>query len=159
MLLEIRESRFGNLLARFVPGRQPVQPPSTSPAFVATRAEPSNLLTLPLILLLGCDPSTEARCRAIGARAHVLLRATSVPVLRSEVMAMAPLVIVVPTAVYESAPWAFEVLSEKVGASLLMLDREPVASIVLEYRMMEALVFAKRLRARVHEAMGGRVRG
>ena len=37
-----------------------------------------------------------------------------------------------------------------------MLDRDPMAPIVLEYRMMEALVFATRLRARVREAMEGR---
>ena len=58
------------------------------------------------------------------------------------------LVIVVPAQVYEGAPWGFEVLAEKVGASLLMLDPEPLAPIVLEYRMMEALLFATRLRAR-----------
>jgi len=83
------------------------------------------------------------------------MRAMPVPILRSEVMTMDPLVIVVPSDVYESAPWAFEVLAEKVGASLLMLDREAEASIVLEYRLMEALVFAKRLRARV-EALSAR---
>jgi hypothetical protein len=45
------------------------------------------------------------------------------------------------------------VLAEKVGACLLMLDRDPMAPIVLEYRMMEALVFATRLRARAKDAV------
>lgn len=120
------------------------------------QAEASNVIALPLVLLLGCDPVVEARCRSITTRARVLMRAMPVPILRSEVMTMAPLVIVVPSEVYESAPWAFEVLAEKVGASLLMLDREPEASIVLEYRLMEALVFAKRLRLRVAEALTAR---
>ncbi len=113
------------------------------------------MIPLPLILLLGCDSAFEARCRAITARARVLLRALPMPAPRAEVAAISPLVIVVPAAVYESAPWGFEVLAEKVGASLLMIDREPIAGIVLEYRMMEALVFAKRLRARVRETLTG----
>jgi hypothetical protein len=117
----------------------------------AAEPEPANLITLPLILLLGCDPFVESRCRAIAARARVLLRAMPVPILRSDVLAMDPLVIVVPAPVYETAPWAFEVLAEKVGSSLFMLDHEPMASIVLEYRMMESLAFARRLRARVQE--------
>ena len=78
----------------------------------------------------------------------MLVRSAPVPVQRAEVSAWAPLVIVVPAQVYEGAPWGFEVLAEKVGASLLMLDPEPLAPIVLEYRMMEALLFATRLRAR-----------
>jgi hypothetical protein len=73
------------------------------------------------------------------------------PFQRAEVAALEPLVIIVPATVYEGAPWGFEVLAEKVGASLLMLEREPMAPIVLEYRMMEALVFATRLRARSKE--------
>jgi hypothetical protein len=79
-----------------------------------------------------------------------------VPVQRADVAVLQPLVIIVPGHVYEGAPWGFEVLAEKVGASLLMLDREPLASIVLEYRMMEALVFATRLRARVRDALQAR---
>jgi hypothetical protein len=130
--------------------------PHTSPAVLPSEPAPSNLISLPLILLLGCDRETEGRCRAIASRARVLLRSSTLPVLRSEIVAMGPLVIIVPAGVYESAPWGFEVLAEKVGASLLMLDRDPMASIVIEYRMMEALVFATRLRARVREAIEGR---
>lgn len=111
-------------------------------------ARPNNVISLPLILLLGCDSDLEGRCRAIAARSRVLVRSARVPVQRAEVSAWAPLVIVVPAQVYEGAPWGFEVLAEKVGASLLMLDPEPLAPIVLEYRMMEALLFATRLRAR-----------
>jgi hypothetical protein len=112
------------------------------------------VIALPLILLLGGDDELEARCRTIASRARVLLRAAPVPFARSEVTSLSPLVIVVPAQVYEGAPWGFEVLAEKVGASLLMLDREPIAPIVLEYRMMEALVFAARLRERVRELRG-----
>jgi hypothetical protein len=136
-----------------------VQLPIISPASPASRAFdplPANVITLPLILLLGCDGELERRCRSIAGRARVLVRATAMPFQRSEVMAMRPLVIIVPAVIYESAPWGFEVLAEKVGASLLMLDRDPMAPIVLEYRMMEALVFATRLRARVREALEGR---
>jgi hypothetical protein len=134
-----------------------VQPPSPSPAIrPPPDARPNNVIELPLILLLGCDPDLEARCRAIAARAKVLVRAAPVPVQRSEVTALAPLVIIVPAQVYEGAPWGFEVLAEKVGASLLMLDDQPMAPIVLEYRMMDALVFATRLRARVREAVEAR---
>lgn len=111
-------------------------------------ARPNNVISLPLILLLGCDADLESRCRSIAARSRVLVRSAPVPVQRAEVSAWAPLVIVVPAQVYEGAPWGFEVLAEKVGASLLMLDPEPLAPIVLEYRMMEALLFATRLRAR-----------
>lgn len=111
-------------------------------------ARPNNVISLPLILLLGCDSDLESRCRSIAARSRVLVRSAPVPVQRAEVSAWAPLVIVVPAQVYEGAPWGFEVLAEKVGASLLMLDPEPLAPIVLEYRMMEALLFATRLRAR-----------
>jgi hypothetical protein len=127
-----------------------------SQAVLPSEPSLSNLISLPLILLLGCDREVEARCRAIATRARVLLRAAPLPVLRSEILAMGPLVIIVPASIYESAPWGFEVLAEKVGASLLMLDRDPMASIVLEYRMMEALVFATRLRAQVREALEGR---
>ncbi len=109
-----------------------------------------------MILLLGCDPEVEARCRTIATRARTLVRAVPVPFHRSEVAALHPLVLIVPSPIYEAAPWGFEVLAEKVGASLLMLDREPMPPIVLEYRMMEALVFATRLRARVKEALDGR---
>jgi hypothetical protein len=84
------------------------------------------------------------------------VRVARLPFQRSEVAALNPLVIVVPACVYESAPWGFEVLAEKVGASLLMLDRDPMAPIVLEYRMMDALVFATRLRARMREGARGR---
>lgn len=64
----------------------------------------------------------------------MLVRSAPVPVQRAEVSAWAPLVIVVPAQVYEGAPWGFEVLAEKV-ASLLMLDPEPLAPIVLEYQI------------------------
>ncbi len=144
-------------LARFLLSAPAVHPPPTSRALRAAEpAASSNVIPLPLILLLGCAPEMEARCRAIAARARVLVRGTPMPFQRTEVAALHPLVIVVPAAVYEAAPWGFEVLAEKVGASLLMLDRDPMPSIVLEYRMMEALVFAKRLRARVTEALEGR---
>ena len=65
-------------------------------------------------------------------------------------------VLIVQREVYEGAQWGLGVLAEKVGASLLMLDGEPIAPIVLEYRMMEALLFATRLRARVGEALEAR---
>jgi len=144
-------------MAWFLLAATAVHPPYTSPALRAVvEPAPTNVISLPLILLLGCDPEVEARCRAIASRARVLVRAASVPVQRTEVVAMHPLVIIVPASVYEGAPWGFEVLAEKVGASLLMLDRAGTPSIVLEYRMMEALVFATRLRARVKEALEGR---
>lgn len=130
-----------------------MHPPTLSPVVRLPETRPNNLIALPLILLLGCDAELEARCRSIAARAKVLLRSAPVPFQRSEVTALAPLVIVVPAHVYEGAPWGFEVLAEKVGASLLMIDSEPPAPIVLEYRMMEALSFATRLRARVREAL------
>ena len=133
-----------------------VQPPPTSHALRVADPAPSNVVALPLILLLGCDAEVETRCRAIAGRARVLVRAMALPFQRVEVAAMSPLVIIVPAMVYEGAPWGFEVLAEKVGASLLMLDRDPVAPIVLEYRMMEALVFATRLRARVRQALENR---
>jgi hypothetical protein len=133
-----------------------VQPPNTSPAFDAFEPTPTNVISLPLILALGCSPEMEARCRSIALRARALVRVSSMPYQRAEIAALHPLVIVVPGAVYEGAPWGFEVLAEKVGASLLMLDREPMAQIVLEYRMIEALVFAKRLRAKVRETLEGR---
>ncbi|MFT3765293.1 MAG: hypothetical protein QM820_07230 [Minicystis sp.] len=129
-----------------------MQPPHTSPALRAPEVRPNNVIALPLVLLLGCDQELEDRCRSIAARAKVLVRAAPMPFQRSEVTSLSPLVIIVPAHVYEGAPWGFEVLAEKVGASLLMLDREPMAPIVLEYRMMEALVFATKLRARVREA-------
>jgi hypothetical protein len=132
-----------------------VQQPPPSYALLDPEPAPSNVIALPLLLMLGCDEETESRCRAIAARARVLVRAMSLPFQRSEVAALSPLVIMVPAAVYEGAPWGFEVLAEKVGASLLMLDREPMAPIVLEYRMMESLVFATRLRARVRQAVHG----
>jgi hypothetical protein len=129
----------------------PLYPSRVAPVQEQT---PSNLVALPLILLLGCEESLEARCRSIAARARVLVRSMPIPFQRAEVAGLEPLVIIVPATVYEGAPWGFEVLAEKVGASLLMLDREPMAPIVLEYRMMEALVFATRLRTRARE--GGR---
>jgi hypothetical protein len=143
-------------VARFLLTAPAVQPPYSSPAVRVEAPEPSNVIRLPLILLLGCGAELEARCRAIAWRARVLLRAAPMPYQRSEVAALHPLVIIVPAAVYECAPWGFEVLAEKVGASLLMLDREPMAPIVLEYRMMESLVFATRLRARVQDVLEGR---
>lgn len=136
-------------MACFLLTAQAVQPPLPSPAISVEPARPNNLIALPLILLLGCDADLEARCRSIAARAKVLVRSTTVPVHRSEVSALAPLVLIVPAEVYEGAPWGFEVLAEKVSASLLMLDGDPIAPIVLEYRMMEALLFATRLRARL----------
>ena len=133
-----------------------MQPPNFSPAVRPVDRAPSNVISLPLIVLLGCDGALEARCRRIAARARVLVRSSPVPFARSEVTSLEPLVIIVPAQVYEGAPWGFEVLAEKVGASLLMIDREPIATIVLEYRIMESLIFATRLRARVREAIEGR---
>jgi hypothetical protein len=133
-----------------------VHPPYTSPVARSVDPTPANVISLPLILLLGCDAELETRCRSIALRARVLVRSAPVPFQRSEVALLEPLVIIVPGHVYEGAPWGFEVLAEKVGASLLMLDREPLAPIVLEYRMMEALVFATRLRARVRDALDAR---
>ena len=130
-------------------------PLSTSPALLPSEI-PTNVVSIPLVLLIGCDPEVEARCRSIAQRARVLVRCLPTTFQRSEVAAMQPLVILVPGVVYESQPWGFEVLAEKVGASLLMLDRDPIAPIVLEYRMMESLVFATRLRARVREAREAR---
>lgn len=145
-------------MARFLLTAPAVQPPFPSTAVRLPDPTPNNLIAIPLILLLGCDEDLESRCRAIAARAKVLVRSAPVPVQRSEVTALAPLVIIVPAQVYEGAPWGFEVLAEKVGASLLMLDDKPMAPIVLEYRMMDALVFATRLRARVREALEARER-
>lgn len=140
-------------LARFLLTAQAVQSTYTSPAVQPSpEIRQSNVIALPLILLLGCDPDLTARCRSIATRAKVLARSAPVPFVRSEVTALSPLVIIVPADVYEGAPWGFEVLAEKVGASLLMLEREPIASIVLEYRIMDALVFATRLRTRLREA-------
>jgi hypothetical protein len=129
-----------------------VQPTPTTRAAVLPEPTATNLVALRLILLLGCEPELQARCRSIASKAKVLVRAMDMPFQRAEVAALQPLVIVVPATVYEGAPWGFEVLAEKVGASLLMLEREPMAPIVLEYRMMEALVFATRLRARTRES-------
>jgi hypothetical protein len=143
-------------LAWFLLTATAVHTPYTSPALGAAEPASTNVISLPLILLLGCSPDVEARCRAIAARARVLVRGAPVPFQRSEIAALHPLVIVVPATTYESAPWGFEVLAEKVGASLLLLDRDTMPSIVLEYRMMEALVFASRLRARVKQALEGR---
>ena len=138
-------------LARFVLTASAVQPTHTSPVVRSPDPAPPNVIWIPLVLLLGSDAELEARCRSIGLRARILVRSVPVPFQRSEVAALQPLVIIVPGHVYEGAPWGFEVLAEKVGASLLMLDRAPLAPIVLEYRMMEALVFATRLRARVRD--------
>jgi hypothetical protein len=135
-----------------------VRLPTPSPAPLSFETRSTNVITLPLILLLGCSPEMDVRCRAIAQRARVLVRNLPLPFQRTEVAAMRPLVLLVPAPVYEGAPWGFEVLAEKVGASLLMLDREPMAAIVLEYRMMEALVFATRLRARTQDALAGAAR-
>jgi hypothetical protein len=139
-------------LARFLLPAHAVQSTYTSPVVQLPEILQSNVIALPLILLLGCDPDLTARCRSIAARAKVLARSSPVPFVRSEVSARSPLVIIVPADVYEGAPWGFEVLAEKVGASLLMLGPEPIAPIVLEYRLLAALVFATRLRTRVREA-------
>jgi hypothetical protein len=133
-----------------------VHPLHPTPLTALQEAASTNLVALPLILLLGCDDELEARCRTIAGKAKALVRTMGMPFQRAEVAALQPLVIVVPATVYEGAPWGFEVLAEKVGASLLMLEREPMAPIVLEYRMMEALMFATRLRARVRDAADAR---
>ena len=133
-----------------------VQPTHTSTVARSLDPAPPNVIWIPLVLLLGGDAELEARCRSIGLRARILVRSVPVPFQRAEVAALQPLVIIVPGHVYEGAPWGFEVLAEKVGASLLMLDRVPLAPIVLEYRMMEALVFATRLRTRVRDTLEGR---
>ncbi len=109
----------------------------------------TNLVALPTVLMLGCDEALVNRCRNIASRAKVLLRSMPVPFQRNDVAALRPLVIMAPKDVYEGAPWGFEVLAERIGASLLVLGPDPLAPIVLEYRMMEALVFASRLRRRV----------
>lgn len=127
-----------------------MQPTNSSPALEASEPAASNVISLPLIVLLGCAPETQARCRSIATRARALVRVVPLPFQRAEVAGLNPLVILVPALVYEEAPWGFEVLAEKVGASLLMLDREPMAPVVLEHRMLDALVFATRLRARMH---------
>jgi hypothetical protein len=113
-----------------------VQQPPVSPTVHASdpSPSPSNLISLRLILVIGCDREMEARCRAIASRARVLLRFCSLPVLRSEIAAMRPLVIMLPANVYERAPWGFEVLAEKVVASLLMLDGHRMTSILLNHR-------------------------
>jgi hypothetical protein len=59
-----------------------------------------------------------------------------------------PLVVVLPQAQYQKRPWGYEVLAEKVGAVLVVLAEKPLVSLVLEYRLMEAVVFANRLRLR-----------
>lgn len=142
-------------LVRFVQAAAAVLP-FTSPAVPRTENARSNLIVLPLVLLLGCDEDLEARCRSIATHARVLVRSVPVPFTRSEVAALRPLVIVVPEHVYEGAPWGYEVLAEKVGASLLMLDSKPIASIVLEYRVMEALTFATRMRDRMNVVRAGK---
>lgn len=115
------------------------------------REPASNLVELPVILLLGCEPDLVARCRSIASKARALVRLVELPFTRRQIAELRPLVILVPSAIYESAPWGYEVLAEKVGASLLMVDPGMGAPIVLEYRLMEALVFAARLRARARQ--------
>ena len=133
-----------------------MQPPNTSPALDASEPVPSNVISLPLILLLGCAPETEAHCRSIALRAHALVRVARLPFQRSRGRGPEPAGDRRPGLRLRERPWGFEVLAEKVGASLLMLERDPMAPIVLEYRMMDALVFATRLRARMREAARGR---
>jgi hypothetical protein len=120
--------------------------PAPAPRFFETQT--SNVISLPLVLLLGCSASLEARCRSIGARGRVLVRSSPVPMRRTEVAALKPLVIVVPAPVYEGAPWGFEVLAEKVGATLLVLDHEASEASLLEVMLMESLVVAARTRRR-----------
>jgi hypothetical protein len=115
------------------------------------REEPSNLITLSLIVVLGGDPELTERCRRIAAKARALLREVALPFTRSEIAELEPLVIVLRSTTYEQAPWGYEVLAERVGASLLLVEPGAGAPIVLEYRLREALAFAARLRARVRQ--------
>jgi hypothetical protein len=144
---EIAGKRAARRVAPKLLGDRPV-PPHTQPE-PRLRAHPQNLIELRLVLLLGCEPELSARCRSVAARARVLVRSQPLPVTRAEVAELRPLVIGVPAPHYESAPWDYEVLAEKVGASLLTLDASMSAPIVLEDRLTEALAFATRLRARL----------
>jgi hypothetical protein len=118
----------------------------------STEPTPSNLVARPLVLLLGCDEAVLATCRSFATKARVLVRSMAMPCQRAEVLALHPLVIVLPETVYEGAPWGFEVLAEKVGAALLLLERGRTAAMFLESRMLEALMLASRVRARDADA-------
>lgn len=113
-----------------------------------------NVIKLPVVLLLGCSPSFEARCRDVASRARALVRSYQVPFSRSLVKSLRPLVIVVPDEIFELAPRGFEVLADEVNASLLNFENERLAPMVLEYRLTESLVFATKLRDRMAASFG-----
>lgn len=119
------------------------------PSLHAADPANANVVVLPVIILIGCSPSLEARCRAVGARARALVRAQVVPFSPGNVRRLRPLVLVVPARIYAAAPDDLEVLAEGAGASLVLIENEALPRPALESRVLDALTFAQRLRSQV----------
>jgi hypothetical protein len=102
-----------------------------------------------VMILLGGELELASLCRAVARRARVLLRAVPANTEGTEIASMHPLIIALPLALYEARPWSFEVLADRITASLLVLDRTSTTPLVLEHRLSEALLVARTLRAMV----------
>jgi hypothetical protein len=110
--------------------------------YASQPAQNQNVIVLPLVLLLGCSAAFEARCREIGTRAKLLVRGCEVPFSRPLATRIRPLVILVPTHIYELAPRGFDLLAEDAGAMLVRVDDEQGPSVALEYRLLDAVLAA-----------------
>jgi hypothetical protein len=98
------------------------------------------------MVLLECA-ELEPLCRAVARRSRVLLRTVPATAEWPEMLSARPLVVVLPLAVYERRPWTFDVLAERMTASLLVLDHTSTAPVVMERRITEMLAIALDLRA------------
>lgn len=101
---------------------------------------------LPLVLLIGVSAAFEAKCRSVASKAKLLVRSCGVPFARPEALATRPLAIVVHEALYDLAPRGFDLLAEDVDGVIVRLDTEEIAPVVLEYRLMGAVLAAAKLR-------------
>lgn len=107
---------------------------------------PSNVISLPLILVVGATIETEARCRSVAVRSRFLVRTCAVHRARPEALQYGPLAIVVPDELYRLAPRGFDLLSEDARSVLVRLEAEVPAPVVLEYRLMGAVLAAAKMR-------------
>jgi hypothetical protein len=143
--LKRHERAWSEAVARFVLDGEAVA--ARMPFALPAPVHRSNVVVIPIAVLLGCSRYLEDRCREVASGARMLVRSYPIPFPPTRVKRLRPLVLVAPWKIYAAAPEEIEILAEGAGSALVLIENDGIARSMLEYRLMEALLFATRLRA------------
>ncbi|HSO00714.1 MAG TPA: hypothetical protein VLS89_20620 [Candidatus Nanopelagicales bacterium] len=114
---------------------------------MSERSEGGTVIHIPIVMALDCSPGLLARCRKVASRRRLLVRTCDAAMAWRTAVAMRPLVIVVPSHLYERAPGQFGVMAAEADARLVVLESDQLPLDELEGHLCSAAYEAARARA------------